>query len=245
MPSSHLLSTTFAILLVFLQLSSAISSPSLLRSIDDATPSRFWRRDDAEASAEYTKDDDFKKAVLNATNTYRGQHNATGLRWNESLAKTAQEWSEGCVFEHSVSLFSILCSFSLFSPFSPPLQQATNADIGMQRADQRARTSPQVTPMPRPPSSPGEKSATRTISKRAISRRRSGTLRRWCGRGRPRLGAGERAAMGRRRKREKGMQLLGGMLFASIGLLGMVSSIFPFGLGSGFLGLFLFADEVK
>ncbi|PVH94225.1 PR-1-like protein, partial [Periconia macrospinosa] len=53
---------------------------------------------------EYAKDDDFQRAVLNVTNTYRGQHNATGLRWNESLADSAKKWSESCVFDHSGGL---------------------------------------------------------------------------------------------------------------------------------------------
>ncbi|KAF2645843.1 PR-1-like protein [Massarina eburnea CBS 473.64] len=53
------------------------------------------------ASTEYTKDDVFKQAVLNVTNTYRKQHNATSLKWNDTLAGVAEKWSERCVFEHS------------------------------------------------------------------------------------------------------------------------------------------------
>ncbi|KAF2684655.1 PR-1-like protein [Lentithecium fluviatile CBS 122367] len=54
-----------------------------------------------QASTEYTKDDEFKDAVMNVSNTYRKQHNATALAWNGSLAEGAAEWSERCVFEHS------------------------------------------------------------------------------------------------------------------------------------------------
>jgi hypothetical protein len=55
-----------------------------------------------QASKEYTEDDAFKDAVLNVTNTYRKQHNATALNWNESLADGAGSWSEKCEFKHSV-----------------------------------------------------------------------------------------------------------------------------------------------
>ncbi|KAF2876845.1 CAP domain-containing protein, partial [Massariosphaeria phaeospora] len=54
-----------------------------------------------EAPAQYTDDAAFRKTVLDVSNTYRRQHNATRLRWNESLAEYAREWSAGCVFEHS------------------------------------------------------------------------------------------------------------------------------------------------
>lgn len=59
-------------------------------------------QEEEQSSTEYTDDDEFKEAVLNVTNTYRKQHNATALEWNETLADGAQEWSERCVFEHSV-----------------------------------------------------------------------------------------------------------------------------------------------
>ncbi|KAF1949398.1 PR-1-like protein [Byssothecium circinans] len=53
------------------------------------------------ASAEYAKDDAFREATLNVTNTYRKQHNATRLTWNDTLADVSRKWSEKCVFEHS------------------------------------------------------------------------------------------------------------------------------------------------
>ncbi|OCK83900.1 hypothetical protein K432DRAFT_379040 [Lepidopterella palustris CBS 459.81] len=57
-----------------------------------------------QTSTEYTDDRAFKNAVLNTSNYYRAQHNASALSWNESLADFAQEWGNGCVFMHSVSL---------------------------------------------------------------------------------------------------------------------------------------------
>ncbi|OCL04988.1 PR-1-like protein [Glonium stellatum] len=52
-------------------------------------------------STEYTNPADFKNAVLNGTNTYRAQHNATAMAWNQSLAGYAANWGEACIFKHS------------------------------------------------------------------------------------------------------------------------------------------------
>lgn len=54
-----------------------------------------------QASADYTKDSLFQSTILNVTNTYRKQHNATSLKWNDTLADFAKDWSEKCDFEHS------------------------------------------------------------------------------------------------------------------------------------------------
>ncbi|KAF2730407.1 PR-1-like protein [Polyplosphaeria fusca] len=59
------------------------------------------RDDDAQQSVEYTDDEVFKDAVLNSTNTFRRQHNATKLAWNETSAKFAASNSKECIFEHS------------------------------------------------------------------------------------------------------------------------------------------------
>lgn len=63
------------------------------------------RRDES-----YTDDKQFQDTILSISNTYRRQHNATGLKWNASLADVAGKWSEGCKFEHSV------CRCSFFPP---------------------------------------------------------------------------------------------------------------------------------
>ncbi|KAF3041223.1 hypothetical protein E8E11_000913 [Didymella keratinophila] len=56
---------------------------------------------DSSVSAEYTSDSDFQTTILNVTNLYRQQHNASQLTWNESLAEFAKDWSEDCKFKHS------------------------------------------------------------------------------------------------------------------------------------------------
>ncbi|KAF1965033.1 PR-1-like protein [Bimuria novae-zelandiae CBS 107.79] len=74
-----------------------------------ASPSAGWfsssakveRADTPPSAKDYTDDDVFRNTVLNVTNTYRKQHNATAVQWNESLAEFAGEWSEKCEFKHS------------------------------------------------------------------------------------------------------------------------------------------------
>ncbi|KAF2178534.1 PR-1-like protein [Zopfia rhizophila CBS 207.26] len=55
----------------------------------------------APTSTQYTNEKAFKDAVLNGTNTYRKQHNATALTWNDTLAEYAEGWSDKCQFKHS------------------------------------------------------------------------------------------------------------------------------------------------
>jgi uncharacterized protein YkwD len=51
---------------------------------------------------QYTSDSSFQAAILNSTNFYRTEHNASALTWNTSLATYAANWAKPCVFEHSV-----------------------------------------------------------------------------------------------------------------------------------------------
>jgi hypothetical protein len=45
----------------------------------------------------------FKDAVLNSTNQYRAQHEASSVKWNQTLASYAQDHADGCEFKHTVS----------------------------------------------------------------------------------------------------------------------------------------------
>ncbi|KAE8152409.1 CAP domain-containing protein [Aspergillus avenaceus] len=49
----------------------------------------------------YTSTNVFKDTVLATSNTYRKEHNASNLVWNETLTKYAKNWAEGCKWEHS------------------------------------------------------------------------------------------------------------------------------------------------
>ncbi|KAM5353976.1 hypothetical protein ACJ41O_000626 [Fusarium nematophilum] len=53
---------------------------------------------------EWKEDDSFTSAVLNSTNVYRGEHNASSLDWNTTLEDFASDYLDSlddCEFEHS------------------------------------------------------------------------------------------------------------------------------------------------
>ncbi|MCJ1309942.1 hypothetical protein MMC25_003603 [Agyrium rufum] len=50
---------------------------------------------------QYTSPSLFQSSILNSTNFYRTQHNATSLTWNTTLATYAQSYSSSCTFKHS------------------------------------------------------------------------------------------------------------------------------------------------
>ncbi|KAF5020801.1 hypothetical protein F66182_7161 [Fusarium sp. NRRL 66182] len=53
---------------------------------------------------EWREKDTFTSAILNSTNFYREEHNASALTWNETLEEFATDYlddNEDCVFEHS------------------------------------------------------------------------------------------------------------------------------------------------
>lgn len=52
-------------------------------------------------SPQYTNDLDFRTSILNSTNLYRYQHNATFLSWNDSLATYAANYAAKCIWAHS------------------------------------------------------------------------------------------------------------------------------------------------
>ena len=52
---------------------------------------------------QWIDDDKFASAILNSTNFYRGEHNASSVTWNDTLAKFAADYlAQGsCIFKHS------------------------------------------------------------------------------------------------------------------------------------------------
>ncbi|MCJ1281922.1 hypothetical protein MMC26_001245 [Xylographa opegraphella] len=55
----------------------------------------------ATSSSQYTSDDDFQSSILNSTNVFRDEHNATALSWNDSLAAYAADYAGNCHWQHS------------------------------------------------------------------------------------------------------------------------------------------------
>lgn len=53
------------------------------------------------ASPQYTDSLTFRTSLLNSTNFYRWQHNASDLAWNDSLASYASSYAAKCVWAHS------------------------------------------------------------------------------------------------------------------------------------------------
>ncbi|KAH7132118.1 CAP domain-containing protein [Dendryphion nanum] len=94
-------SLSFSLLLALLL--TTIPTITTTTAFVSATPTTVVvRRDEQqESSKEYTDDSVFRSTALNITNTYRRQHNASALVWNDTLAEFAKGVSSGCVFEHS------------------------------------------------------------------------------------------------------------------------------------------------
>ncbi|KZF26843.1 PR-1-like protein [Xylona heveae TC161] len=49
----------------------------------------------------YNSDSDFKNTMLDSQNSYRSEHSASALSWNNTLAQTAQKWANKCLWKHS------------------------------------------------------------------------------------------------------------------------------------------------
>ncbi|GKT41016.1 protein PRY2 [Colletotrichum spaethianum] len=63
------------------------------------------------AEPEWTSDDTFTSAVLNSTNSYRNEHNASDVTWNNTLADFATDYlddmpGDSCNFGHSGGPYS-------------------------------------------------------------------------------------------------------------------------------------------
>lgn len=55
----------------------------------------------AATSSQYTSDSEFQSSLLTAHNFFRDEHNASALAWNDTSAKYAVDWAQGCEFKHS------------------------------------------------------------------------------------------------------------------------------------------------
>jgi len=56
------------------------------------------------AAPQFVSDDVFASAVLNSTNFFRSEHNASWAVWNDTIASFAEKYladNDGCTFEHS------------------------------------------------------------------------------------------------------------------------------------------------
>ncbi|KAK1537954.1 SCP-like extracellular protein [Colletotrichum paranaense] len=76
-----------------------VSAQTVVITITEAPPSPT-------AEPQWTSDNTFTSAVLNSTNFYRGEHNASFVTWNETLAEFATDYlddmsGDSCDFEHS------------------------------------------------------------------------------------------------------------------------------------------------
>jgi hypothetical protein len=55
----------------------------------------------------YSTETYFRDTIVNTTDVYRIQHNASRIEWNETLAEFAQDWVDACEFKHSVRAFLV------------------------------------------------------------------------------------------------------------------------------------------
>ncbi|KAI0669976.1 CAP domain-containing protein, partial [Trametes maxima] len=62
---------------------------------------------------------------LQAHNSIRSQHGASPLTWSDDLAAKAQQWANGCVFQHSGGSLG---------PFGENLAAGTGSSYGIQSA---------------------------------------------------------------------------------------------------------------
>jgi hypothetical protein len=112
----------------------------------------------------------FRDAVLNSTNQYRTQHEASALKWNQTLASYAQDHADSCDFKHSVSY-----------PSKPTVKfrMMSNAFC---RAGRTAKTWPKAMRLRLSPSTAGRTKKATTTTRSASSPSKSATSPSWFGR---------------------------------------------------------------
>ncbi|KAI1497002.1 CAP domain-containing protein [Biscogniauxia marginata] len=84
---------TLPLLLVVSLLSLAASQTTVVVTVGPVIPSQ---------APEFVDQDTFTSAILNSTNAYRAEHNASDVRWNATLEDYASGYLAGtCEFRHS------------------------------------------------------------------------------------------------------------------------------------------------
>ena len=79
--------------LIRLTLSSTLAPYTTVTLSGPATPTN--------TSHSFASDTAFLSSILNSTNTFRHQHNASDVTWNNTLASFASTWATHCKFKHS------------------------------------------------------------------------------------------------------------------------------------------------
>jgi Cysteine-rich secretory protein family len=90
-----------SLLRLFLLCSPLVSAHNHLWHRDVETVTIYAPAPSSAPSASYTTESVLVDSILNSTNIFRDQHNATPLMWNSSLADAASSWASNCQFEHS------------------------------------------------------------------------------------------------------------------------------------------------
>ncbi|KAI0704883.1 CAP domain-containing protein [Cytidiella melzeri] len=78
----------------------------------------------ASSSSDQTSSSDIEQ-YLSAHNTIRAQHGASALTWSDELASKAQQWANGCIFQHSGGSLG---------PFGENLAAGTGSSYGISAA---------------------------------------------------------------------------------------------------------------
>lgn len=78
---------------------SVVTAPTV--TVVDSTVTTYVSAATTPASPQYTDDLTLRTAVLNSTNLFRWQHNASYISWNSSLATYAASYSAQCIWAHS------------------------------------------------------------------------------------------------------------------------------------------------
>ena len=80
-----------------------IFNPICAAQEDSTTVMTVFTAPTTSASSQYTSRTEFQNSILNQSDAYRAQHNASDLAWNGSLETYARQYAQRCEWQHSVS----------------------------------------------------------------------------------------------------------------------------------------------